>query len=210
MSEELSEDLIRYDVLTQEAMRGVVKKVISEAAKAGLPGDHHFFISFITGFPGVRLSSRMRERYPDEMTIVVQHQYWELKATENSFEIGLSFDEIPENLSIPFAAIKGFFDPSVQFGLQFDIAEPDEDGELIILNVDSESTKTKPDLHIAEVPTEEPIAIKPASADTAPKAKSKRKSKGKKKSAKSGDGKTSAQKDSGADVVSLDAFRKKP
>jgi len=210
MSEELSEDLIRYDVLTQEAMRGVVKKVISEAAKAGLPGDHHFFISFITGFPGVRLSSRMRERYPDEMTIVVQHQYWDLKATENSFEIGLSFDEIPENLSIPFAAIKGFFDPSVQFGLQFDIAEPDEDGELITLNMDSESTKTKPDLHIAEAPTEELIATKPASADTAPKVKSKRKSKNKKKPTKSGDGKPSAQKDSGADVVSLDAFRKKP
>ena len=76
MPDEPSEDLIRYDILTQDAMRGVVKKIITETAKAGLPGEHHFFVSFATGFPNVRLSARMRERYPDEMTIVIQHQYW--------------------------------------------------------------------------------------------------------------------------------------
>ncbi|HHG91286.1 MAG TPA: hypothetical protein ENJ90_12555 [Devosia sp.] len=117
----MAEDHIRYDVLTQDALRGVVRKVLSEVAKAGLPGDHHFFISFATRAPGVRISKKLLDQYQEEMTIVVQNQFWDLKTSETGFEIGLSFDGVSETLSIPFSALKGFFDPSVQFGLQFDV-----------------------------------------------------------------------------------------
>lgn len=118
----MAEDHMRYDILAQEALRGVVRKVLAEVAKTGLPGDHHFFISFVTRAPGVRLSEKLLGQYDKEMTIVVQNQYWDLKVTDTGFEIGLSFDGQPEMLVVPFAAIKGFFDPSVQFGLQFDPA----------------------------------------------------------------------------------------
>ncbi|HEY4199738.1 MAG TPA: SspB family protein [Devosiaceae bacterium] len=116
----MAEDLIRYDILAQEALRGVVRKVLAEVVKTGLPGEHHFFISFVTRAPGVRLSERLLAQYDKEMTIVLQNQFWDLKVTETHFEVGLSFDGHPETLVIPFSAIKGFFDPSVQFGLQFD------------------------------------------------------------------------------------------
>ncbi len=122
----MAEDQIRYDILAQEALRGVVRKVLSEVAKTGLPGEHHFFISFVTRAPGVRISQRLLDQYDKEMTIVLQHQYWDLKVTDTGFEVGLSFDGQPEKLSIPFSAIKGFFDPSVQFGLQFEPAGSDE------------------------------------------------------------------------------------
>jgi hypothetical protein len=113
-------DHIRYDLLAQEALRGVLRTVLSDAAKNGLPGDHHFFVTFDTGAEGVRLSQRMRAQYPKEITIVLQHQFWDLAVSEDSFEVGLSFGGVPERLSIPFAAVKGFFDPSVEFGLQFE------------------------------------------------------------------------------------------
>ena len=116
----MPEDLIRYDILTQEALRGVVRKVLTEVQKTGLPGEHHFFISFMTQAPGVRLSSRLLAQYEKEMTIVLQNQFWDLKVTESGFEVGLSFDGHPETLGIPFSALKGFFDPSVPFGMQFD------------------------------------------------------------------------------------------
>jgi len=118
----MAEDHIRYDILAQEALRGVVRKVLAEVAKTGLPGEHHLFISFVTKAPGVRLSQKLLEQYDKDMTIVLQNQYWELKVHETNFEVGLSFDGQPETLVIPFSAIKGFFDPSVQFGLQFDPA----------------------------------------------------------------------------------------
>jgi uncharacterized protein len=118
----MAEDHIRYDILAQEALRGVVRKVLSEVAKTGLPGEHHFFISFATRAPGVRISQRLLDQYDKEMTIVLQNQFWDLKVTETALEVGLSFDGHPETLIIPFSAIKGFFDPSVQFGLQFDPA----------------------------------------------------------------------------------------
>jgi hypothetical protein len=113
-------DHIRYDLLAQEALRGVVRTVLSDAAKNGLPGDHHFFVTFDTCAEGVRLSQRMRAQYPKEMTIILQHQFWDLAVSEDSFEVGLSFGGVPERLLIPFAAVKGFFDPSVEFGLQFE------------------------------------------------------------------------------------------
>lgn len=125
----MAEDLIRYDILAQEALRGVVRKVLSEVAKAGLPGEHHFFISFVTRAPGVRISQRLLEQYDKEMTIVLQNQFWDLKVTETGFEVGLSFDGQRETLGVPFSALKGFFDPSVQFGLQFDVERAQEPAE---------------------------------------------------------------------------------
>jgi uncharacterized protein len=113
-------DHIRYDILAQEALRGVVHKVLVDAAKNGLPGDHHFHISFNTRADGVRMSQRMLAQYPEEITVVLQHQFWDLVVTEEGFEVGMSFGGIPERLNVPFAAVKGFFDPSVQFGLQFE------------------------------------------------------------------------------------------
>jgi hypothetical protein len=123
-------DHIRYDLLVQEALRGVLHTVLSDAAKNGLPGDHHFFVTFDTCAEGVRLSQRMRAQYPKEMTIVLQHQFWDMTVTDESFEVGLSFGGVPERLSIPFAAVKGFVDPSVEFGLQFEQADaaPTESG----------------------------------------------------------------------------------
>jgi hypothetical protein len=113
-------DQIRYDLLTQQALRGVVRNVLGETAKKGLSGDHHFYISFDTTADGVRMSQRLREQYPEEMTIILQHQFWDLTVSDDSFEVGLSFGGVPERLTVPFAAINGFFDPSVQFGLQFE------------------------------------------------------------------------------------------
>jgi len=120
-------DQIRYDLLTQQALRGVVRSVLTDTAKKGLPGDHHFYISFDTRADGVRLSDRLRAQYPEEMTIILQHQFWDLQVGEEDFEVGLSFGGIPERLTVPFEAINGFFDPSVQFGLQFEeVTEGDE------------------------------------------------------------------------------------
>jgi hypothetical protein len=113
--------MIDYEALAQEAMRGVVRTVLARVAKAGgLPGDHHFYISFDTQAPGVSLSKRLREKYPEEMTIVLQHRFWDLAVSEERFEVKLTFDGIPEKLVVPFLAIKVFFDPSVRYGLQFE------------------------------------------------------------------------------------------
>jgi uncharacterized protein len=122
----MATDLIRYDLLVQDALRGVVRNVLTEAARNGLQGDHHFFITFKTNTPGLRLSNRMRERYPDEMTVILQHQFWDLAVTDHAFEVGLSFNNNPERLLVPFAAITSFVDPSVQFGLKFDVAQSEE------------------------------------------------------------------------------------
>ena len=112
-------DHIRYDILAQEALRGVVRTVLADAAENGLPGEHHFYISFDTCADGVRLSPRMMAEYPKEMTIVLQHQFWDLMVTAEGFEVGMSFGGIPERVAVPFTAIKGFHDPSVEFGLRF-------------------------------------------------------------------------------------------
>ena len=116
-------DHIRYDILAQAALRGVVRTVLADAAKKGLPGEHHFKITFNTAAPGVRLSERMRERYPQEMTIVLQHQFWDLLVSEQAFEVGLSFGGIPEKVGVPFDAVTAFYDPAVQFGFQFETVE---------------------------------------------------------------------------------------
>src|SRR5437763_6013470 len=119
----MATDHIRYDVLARDALRGVLRRVLTDAAEHGLPGDHHFFITFISTAEGVKLSPRLLSQYPEEMTVILQHQFWDLVVTEDRFEVGLSFGGIPERLVVPFNAIKSFFDPSVQFGLQFDPSE---------------------------------------------------------------------------------------
>lgn len=116
-------DHIRYDVLARDALRGVLRRVLSDAAAHGLPGEHHFFITFLSKADGVKLSPRILAQYPEEMTIILQHQFWDLVVSEDRFEVGLSFGGIPERLVVPFSAIKSFFDPSVQFGLQFEPSE---------------------------------------------------------------------------------------
>ncbi len=121
----MAEDLMRYDLLAQHALRGVVRLALKRVEREGLPGEHHFFIAFGTREPGVEISDRLREKYKEEMTIVVQHQFSGLRVLDDRFSIQLFFDGIPEELGIPFAAVKGFFDPSVQFGLQFEVAEND-------------------------------------------------------------------------------------
>src|SRR5271170_7877675 len=117
-------DSIRYDLLTQDALRGVIRTVLTHAATKGLPGEHHFFITFDTRAEGVRMSPRLKASYPEEMTIVLQHQFWDLTVVEEDFEVGLAFNGIPERLHIPLKAVKAFLDPSVQFGLQFTV-EPE-------------------------------------------------------------------------------------
>ncbi len=119
----MATDHIRYDVLTSEAMRGVLRRVLTDAAEQGLPGEHHFFITFLSKADGVTISSRLLAQYPEEMTIILQHQFWDLTVSEDHFEVGLSFGGVPERLVVPFNAIKSFFDPSVQFGLQFEPAD---------------------------------------------------------------------------------------
>lgn len=192
----MADDHIRYDILAQEALRGVMRKVLAEVARTGLPGNHHFFITFLTGAPGVRISSRLRERYPDQMTIVIQFQYWDLKVTETGFEVGLSFSDIPEKLEIPFSAVRGFYDPSVNFELEFDV-RTDMPAETVSA-ADQQPSPQQPSLQPAEK-----------------KAETRRKTGG---AAKSGAEKGGADKQEasepagggkGADVVSLDAFRKK-
>jgi hypothetical protein len=115
----MATDHIRYDILAQDALRGMVRTVLEDIASNGLPGDHHFYITFHTGAEGVKVSQRMRAQYPQDMTIVLQHQFWDLVVNEEAFEVGLSFGGIPERLVVPFAAITTFADPSVQFALQF-------------------------------------------------------------------------------------------
>jgi uncharacterized protein len=125
----MAEDQMRYDQLAQNALRGVVREALRRAEVEGLPGEHHFYVAFNTRYPGVDISPRIQERYPREMTIVIQHQYWNLKVYEAYFEVELSFDNVTERLVIPFNAVKGFLDPAVQFGLQFEVVVQQEDEE---------------------------------------------------------------------------------
>jgi uncharacterized protein len=176
----MATDHIRYDVLARDALRGVLRRVLTDAAAHGLPGEHHFFITFISKAEGVKLSPRLLAQYPDEMTIILQHQFWDLEVSEDRFEVGLSFGGIPERLGVPFSAIKNFFDPSVQFGLQF---EPTEG-----------AGETPTNLPAAPVPSAlAGPAAAPAAAETAEAAAEDE----------------PAKPSEGAEVVRLDRFRKK-
>jgi uncharacterized protein len=183
-------DHIRYDILAQEALRGVVHRVLADVAKNGLPGEHHFYISFDTTADGVRLSPRLLAQYPQEMTVVLQHQFWDLLVTETGFEVGLSFGGIPERLAVPFAAVKGFFDPSVQFGLQFEeIADASD--EVTATPADKEHGATAVAAEpqgAAPAVLAVPTPANPEPAQTPPEG---------------------AAKPAGGEVVRLDRFRKK-
>jgi hypothetical protein len=170
-------DHIRYDLLTQQALRGVVRQVLADAAKKGMVGEHHFYISFDTQADGVRLSERLKAQYPEQMTIILQHQFWDLSVSDTGFEVGLSFGGIPEKLVIPFEALKGFFDPSVQFGLQFE-------------EVGTEMEEAAGD---AKKPALAPAPVAPAPVPAATPA----------------EGAAQPKPAPGAEVVSLDRFRKK-
>jgi hypothetical protein len=187
----MAQDLIRYDLLVQDALKGVVRKVLTDAAQHGLPGDHHFFISFRTADPAVRISQRLRDKYPEEMTIVLQHQFWDLSVTEHTFEVGLSFSGVPERLLVPFDSLTGFFDPSVQFGLKFELssAEPVTDEEE---QEEAEEDSPEPPAALARPARKEPAAAAKDKPEASPEP-----------------GADESKPEPGAAVVSLDAFRKK-
>jgi uncharacterized protein len=119
----MTNDLFRYDLLVQDALRSVVRRVLSEAARNGLPGEHHFNIAFKTNAPGVGLPAAMRQKYPDEMTIILQHEFWDLAVDADGFEVSLNFSRKAERLKIPFDAVVGFNDPSVPFGFKLEPRE---------------------------------------------------------------------------------------
>ncbi len=221
---------IDYETLQSEAMRGVVRAVLMRTAKSGLPGDHHFYISFDTCAPGVSLSKRLKEKYPNEMTIVLQHRFWDLAVSEDRFEVKLTFDGIPERLVVPFAALKVFFDPSVRYGLQFEDAELTLRSQSIASNgLDDEAgapaagrpvaprkpraakkSKSERDGVAAPAPaaSSEPPAVPrvaPASVKTPPAAKPAAEATA---AAASGD-ESKPDAPGGAQILSLDQFRKK-
>ena len=188
-------DHIRYDLLTQQALRGVVRSVLVDAAKNGLPGDHHFYIAFDTRAEGVVIPDRLKAQYPEQMTIILQHQFWDLKVTEDGFEVGLSFGGVPTKLGVPFEAVKGFFDPSVQFGLQFEEVG-DEEGERPAPANASEKGAGRPPL-IASAPPA-PAPATPAAAPAPPKT-----------AVAPEQPEPEPPATGGAEVVRLDRFRKK-
>jgi hypothetical protein len=188
----MATDHIRYDILAQAALRGVVRTVLADVAKKGLPGEHHFKITFATVAPGVRLSERIRTQHPETMTIVLQHQFWDLAVDDDGFAVGLSFGGVPERVAVPFDAVTAFFDPAVQFGFQFETLERQAVDEPSIGGKAVEKTPTaaartpaapsKPDaLPAPPVPAESPAPSTPPTADNS----------------------------GGAEVVRLDRFRKK-
>jgi uncharacterized protein len=186
----MAADYIRYDILAQDALRGLVRRVLTDTAENGLPGGHHFYISFDTRADGVRLSPRMRAQYPEEMTVVLQHQFWDLEVTDSGFEVGVSFGGIPERVTVPFAAVKGFFDPSVQFGLQFEevadggLEEPGQTDPNAAAGSTRDATRSGEHHAIAPVV---PVAANPEPAKTT----------------------TQDDKPAAGEVVRLDRFRKK-
>ena len=180
-------DIIRYDLLVQDAMRGVMRKVLSDVAENGfLPGEHHFTISFLTHASGVEISRRLAEQWPHELTIILQHQYSNLEVDSEGFGVTLSFRSMPEHLYIPFAAVTGFFDPSVEFGLRFEAA--DEAAE----EVDN-APQTGPSLVTADAaPKRAPEAPRKTAPETGAR-----------------DATQAEEAPNEAKVISIDAFRKK-
>lgn len=176
--------LIDYESMVQESLRGVVKNILVDTAKNGLPGTHHFYVSFDTTHPGVEMPEYLREQYPEEITIVLQYEFWDLEVEDKQFFITLCFNDIHERLAVPFESIISFVDPSVKFGLQFSPSvHDDEDEDPLDLHSDKVDIEFSPEL-------EEP--------------KKKSKSKKRKKSGDDEDGDNPP-----SNVVTLDAFRKK-
>ena len=143
---------LRYDKMVEDALRGVVRDSLTFAAEQGLPGDHHFYVTFRTHHPGVALPVHVLARHPDEMTIVLQHQFWDLEVGHDQFAVTLSFSGKSERLVIPFAAVSGFADPSAKFGLQFQAIPGDDDDDDLIEEEEAETSAAPSD----------PAADKPA------------------------------------------------
>lgn len=188
----MAKDWLRYDRLVEDALRSVVRRALLEVAASGLPGDHHFYLTFHTQDPGVSLSPQLRAQYPKEMTIVLQHQFWGLEVTEDNFTVKLSFGGVRETLVIPFQSVVSFADPSVKFGLQFETTVEGEGEEGEFSEADAE--ERSPALPRANVPA------KAKDLNDLPKS-----------AGKDADGAAEGDKPAGkgAEVVALDAFRKK-
>jgi hypothetical protein len=199
-------DLIRYDLLAQEALRGVVRHVLADIAKSGVPGDHHFYITFKTRAPGVKVSHRLLAQYPEEMRIVLQHQFWDLVVTDEVFEVGLSFGGVPERLTVPISAVTAFLDPSVQFGLQFATdAEADGPRTDAAASAKAQTTKIRATGPAVRGSASSDVA-RPSPAESG-KAPVRAKAPEPTRTGKSED--EPGPSDGGADVVRLDRFRKK-
>ena len=138
---------LRYDKMVEDALRGVVRDSLTFAAEQGLPGDHHFYVTFRTHHPGVQLPAHVKARHPDEMTIVLQHQFWDLEVSHEQFAVTLSFSGKSERLVIPFVAVTGFADPSAKFGLQFQAIPggDDDDDDMEIEEFDPPTTPSSRD-----------------------------------------------------------------
>jgi hypothetical protein len=190
-------DILRYDLRVQDALRGVVREVLAETARDGLPGEHHFFVTFDTRFPGVKLSNLLRERYPEKMTIVLQYHFWDLTVTDKGFQVGLSFNNVPEKLHIPFAAVTAFYDPAVKFVLEFETA-PSEPAVSVVKEAPSRAERPSGEARRGNVPAPVKPAALPAAVPAKPQPEAPAKT-----AKDAGDG--PAEK-----IVSLDAFRKKP
>ena len=189
-------DHIRYDILAQEALRGVVQTVLKDAAKNGLPGEHHFYITFDTRADGVRMPSRLLAQFPEAMTIVLQHQFWDLVVGDTSFEVGMSFGGIPERLTVTFASIKEFVDPSVPFGVKFEqIAEAPAATAAPAPTAPGAASEPLPATEPKPTRTTPAIAAVPQPASETQEAPS--------------DDDDPQKPASGGEVVSLDRFRKK-
>jgi hypothetical protein len=196
MSAAMTKDGLRYDRMVEAALRGVVREAIAQAAENGLPGGHHFYITFKTNAPGVDISDHLRAKYPEEMTIVIEHQFWDLTVTDESFAVTLSFNNRPERLTVPLTAIGAFADPSVKFGLQF---QETMLGETPVAGAEHR-------LRLAETPVaaETPKAGKEKLSPKLVEEKPAGEQRGDKKPAA---GKATAKKP--GEVVTLDTFRKK-
>ena len=192
-------DQIRYDLLTQQALRGVVRSVLVDTVKRGtLPGDHHFYIAFDTTHEGVRMPDRLRAQYPEQITIILQHQFWDLKVTDETFEVGLAFGGVPSKLVVPFEAVTGFFDPSVQFSLQFE--EVGEEGpQATPANVQEKEQGKAPAKVLDKAQDRPPAEPKKRPAATSAPAGT----------APAPPNEKPPQPAGGAEVVRLDRFRKK-
>ena len=188
----MATDLIRYDLLVQDALRSVVRKVLSDTARSGLIGEHHFNIAFKTRAPGVVVPPGVKQRFPDEMSIILQHEFFELVVTQDAFEVTLNFSRKPERLTVPFDSITGFTDPSVPFGFKLEprVSEP----------------AASPAPAAAGQPKSRPAPAKPPPAKPAP-AKPPAQPVAAAKSAQRAE--KPAEPASEAKIVSIDAFRKK-
>ncbi len=184
----MATDLIRYDLLVQDALRSVVRKVLADTARNGLVGDHHFNIAFKTQAPGVIAPPVVKQRFPDEMSIILQHEFWDLVVTQDAFEVSLNFSRKPERLIVPFDSITGFTDPSVPFGFKL---EPRV----------SETANRSAAAEEEKGPTLTPVPAKPAPAKLSTRAPSAPKS--------TQNAEKPAEPDGQTKVVSIDAFRKK-